>query len=83
MIVNVYPKISYNLGDKDFDRTLNLIQDFKRKDFMRVGNKPYSITYKIVYALSNTHHIEYFYQKDYVDLPLLFQDIGRIYPPEN
>ena len=59
------------------------MQDFKRKDFMREGNKPYSITYKIDYALSNTHHIEYFAQKDYIDLPLLFQDIGRIYPPEN
>ena len=50
---------------------------------MREGNKPYFITYKIAYALSNTHHIEYFAQKDYIDLPLLFQDIGRIYPPEN
>ena len=50
---------------------------------MRKGNKPYSITYKIAYALSNTHHIEYFVQKDYIDLPLLFHDIGRIYPREN
>ena len=50
---------------------------------MREGNKPYSITYKIAYALSNTHHIEYFAQKDFIDLPLLFHDIGRIYPPEN
>ena len=50
---------------------------------MREGNKPYSITYKIAYALSNTHHIEYFAHEDYIDLPLLFQDIGRIYPPEN
>ena len=33
--------------------------------------------------MSNTHHIEYFAQKDYIDLPLLFHDIGRIYPPEN
>ena len=83
LIFNIYPKIAYNLGDKDFDKTLSLIQDFKRKDFMREGNKPYSITYKIAYALSNTHHIEYFTQKDYIDLPLLFQDIGRIYPPKN
>ena len=50
---------------------------------MKKGNKPYSITYKIAYALSNTHHIEYFAQNDYIELPLLFQDIGRIYPPEN
>ena len=82
LIFNVYPKIAYNLTDKDLDRTLSLIQDFKRQDFMREGNKPYSITYKIAYALSNTHHIEYFAQKDYIDLPLLFHEIGRVYPPE-
>ena len=46
---------------------------------MREGNKPYSITYKIAYASSNNHDIEYFAHKDYIDLPLLFQDIGRIY----
>ena len=46
LIVNLYPKIAYNIVDKDFDITLSLIQDFKRRDFMRVGNKPYSITYK-------------------------------------
>ena len=57
LIVNNYPKIAYNIRDKDFDRTLSLIQDFKIEDFMRVGNKPYSITYKIAYTLSNTHHI--------------------------
>ena len=83
LIFNIYPKIAYNLGDKDFDKTLSLIQDVKRKDFMREGNKTYSITYKIAYALSNTHHIEYIAQKDYIDLPLLFHDIGRIYQPEN
>ena len=82
LIFNIYPKIAYNLADKDFDRTLSLIQDFKRQDFMGEGNKPYSITYKIAYTLSNTHHIEYFAQKDYIDLPLLFHDIGRVYPPE-
>ena len=82
LIFNIYPKIAYNLADRDFDRTLSLIQDFKRQDFMREGNKPYSVTYKIAYALSNTHHIEYFAQKYYIDLPLLIHDIGRVYPPE-
>ena len=75
LILNIYPKIAYNFADKDFDRTLSLIQDFKCQDFMREGNKPYSITYKIAYALSNTHHIEYFAQKYYI-LPLLFHEIG-------
>ena len=71
LIFNIFPKIAYNLADRDFDRTLSLIQDFKRQDFMREGNKPYSITYKIAYALSNTHHIEYFAQKDYRFTPVI------------
>ena len=31
LIFNIYPKIVYNLGDEDFDKTLSLIQAFKRK----------------------------------------------------
>ena len=80
LIFNIFPKIACNLANRDFDRTLSLIQDFKRQEFMREENKPYSIIYKIDYALSNTHHIEYFSQKNYIDLPLFFHYIGRVYP---
>ena len=34
LMFNIYQKIAYNLGDKYFDKTLSLIQDFKRKDFI-------------------------------------------------
>ena len=40
----IYPRISYHIQDKDFDKTLSLIQDFKRKDFFKHQNRPYSIT---------------------------------------
>jgi len=40
LIFNTYPKISYNFQDKDFDKTLSLIQGFKKKkkDFFYYGN---------------------------------------------
>ena len=44
---DIHPRIAYNLADQDFSRVLTLHQDFKRKDIMKEGNKPYSITYRI------------------------------------
>ncbi|KAL8479669.1 hypothetical protein ACS0TY_026546 [Phlomoides rotata] len=49
--VEIHPKISYNLVDEDFSRVLTLYQDFKRKDLMKHGDRPYSITYRITYSV--------------------------------
>lgn len=78
---NVYPRISYHLQDKDFDKTLSLLQDFKRKDFFKEQNRPYSITYAISYAISNTHHSECFSIKDTIDFPFLFNDVCQVQIP--
>lgn len=78
---NIYPRISYNIQDKDFDKTLSLLQDFKRKDFFKQQNRPYSITYAISYAVSNTHHSECFSIKDTIDFPYLFNDVCQIQIP--
>ncbi|KAL0455021.1 UNVERIFIED_CONTAM: movement protein [Sesamum latifolium] len=45
LMFDIHPRIAYNLADQDFSRVLTLHQDFKRKDLMKEGNKPYSITY--------------------------------------
>jgi hypothetical protein len=82
LISNVHLRISYILQDKDFDKVLSLIQNFKRKDFFHEKNRPYSITYKISYTLSSTHYTNYFTNNEYIDLSKLFNDIGRIYLPE-
>lgn len=78
---NIYPRISYNVLDRDFDKTLSLIQDFKRKDFFRNQNSPYSITYIISYAISNTHHSDCFVIKDTIDFPYLFNEVCQIQMP--
>ena len=78
---NVYPRISYHIHDKDFDKTLSLLQDFKRKDFFKQQNSPYSITYVISYAISNTHHSDCFVIKDTIDFPYLFNEVCQIQMP--
>ncbi|KAL0355867.1 UNVERIFIED_CONTAM: movement protein [Sesamum radiatum] len=50
LMFDIHPRITYNLADQDFSRVLTLHQDFKRKDLMKEGNRPYSITYRIAYA---------------------------------
>ena len=77
LIFNIYPKISHNTQDKDFDKTLSLIQYFKRKDFFLNGNRSYSITSMIFYTLSNTHHTEKFSNIEFIDLPKLFLEVGK------
>ncbi|KAL0318100.1 UNVERIFIED_CONTAM: movement protein [Sesamum calycinum] len=65
------------LADQDFSRVLTLPQDFKRKNLMKEGNRPYSITYKIVYALSNTHHSDMFLRKEYIEIPRIFKEFAK------
>ncbi|KAL0410850.1 UNVERIFIED_CONTAM: movement protein [Sesamum latifolium] len=51
--------------------------DFKRKDLMKEGNRPYSITYRIAYALSNTHHSDLFLKKEYIEIPRIFKEFAK------
>ncbi|KAL0420602.1 UNVERIFIED_CONTAM: movement protein [Sesamum latifolium] len=77
LIFDIYPRITYNLADQDFSRVLTLHQDFKRKDLLKEGNRSYSITYRIVYALSNTHHSDLFLRKECIEIPRIFKKFAR------
>ncbi|KAK4389900.1 movement protein [Sesamum angolense] len=77
MMFDIHPRIAYNLVDQDFSRVLTLHQDFKRKDLMKEGNRPYSITYRIAYALSNTHHSDLFLRKKYIEIPRIFKEFAK------
>ncbi|KAL0291079.1 UNVERIFIED_CONTAM: movement protein [Sesamum angustifolium] len=78
LMFDIHPRIAYNPADQDFSRVLTLHQDFKRKDLMKEGNRPYSITYRIAYALSNTHHSDLFLRKEYIEIPRIFKEFLRI-----
>ncbi|KAL2243450.1 UNVERIFIED_CONTAM: movement protein [Sesamum indicum] len=82
LMFDIHPRIAYNLADQDFSRVLTLHQDFKRKDLMREGNRPYSITYRIAYALSNTHHSDLFLRKEYIEIPRIFKEFAKVMTPD-
>ncbi|KAL0355050.1 UNVERIFIED_CONTAM: movement protein [Sesamum radiatum] len=82
LMFDIHPRIAYNLADQDFSRVLTLHQDFKRKDLMKEGNRPYSITYRIAYALSNTHHSDLFLRKEYIEIPRIFKEFAKVMTPD-
>ncbi|KAL0409811.1 UNVERIFIED_CONTAM: movement protein [Sesamum radiatum] len=81
LMIDIHPRIAYNLANKDFSRVSTLHQDFKRKDLMKEGNRPYSITYRITYALSNTHHSDSFLRKEYIEIPKIFKEFAKVMTP--
>ncbi|KAL0458091.1 UNVERIFIED_CONTAM: movement protein [Sesamum latifolium] len=82
LMFDIHPRIAYNLADQDFSRVLTLHQDFKRKDLMKEGNRPYSITYRIAYALSNTHYSDLFIRKEYIEIPRIFKEFAKVMTPD-
>lgn len=81
-IFNVYPKMGIPITDKNINYTLSLLQDFKKgSQFMQAGSIPYSITYIISYALSNTHHSETFEEREFIELPKIFEQASKKYLP--
>ncbi|KAL0298866.1 UNVERIFIED_CONTAM: movement protein [Sesamum radiatum] len=82
LMFDIHPRIAYNLADQDFSRVLTLHQDFKRKDLIKEGNRPYSITYRIAYALSNTHHSDLFLRKEYIEIPRIFKEFAKVMAPD-
>ncbi|KAL0355336.1 UNVERIFIED_CONTAM: movement protein [Sesamum radiatum] len=82
LMFDIHPRIAYNLADQDFSRILTFHQDFKRKDLMKEENRPYSITYKIAYALSNTHHFDLFLRKEYIEIPRIFKKFVKVMTPD-
>ncbi|KAL0354115.1 UNVERIFIED_CONTAM: putative enzymatic polyprotein [Sesamum angustifolium] len=61
---------------------IGTIEDFKRKDLMKEGNRTYSITYRIAYALSNTHHSDLFLRKEYIEIPRIFKEFAKVMAPD-
>ncbi|KAK4389742.1 movement protein [Sesamum angolense] len=82
LMFDIHPRIAYNLADQDFSRVLTLHQNFKRKDLMKEGNRPYSITYRIPYALFNTHHSDLFLRKEYIEIPRIFKEFAKVMAPD-
>nr|KAJ0213288.1 hypothetical protein LSAT_V11C400157930 [Lactuca sativa] len=51
----IYPKFALELKSANLNKFLYFIHHFERNDLMNPGDKPFTITYLIGYALTNRH----------------------------
>lgn len=68
-------RASRAIKDKDLDRSLTLWYDFERHDLLRPGNHPFSITFRVNYALASSHHSLTFINKDFIEIEELFKPL--------
>ena len=70
-----------SLKDADLNRSINLTYKMKDPHFMKKGNHPFTICYKINYALSNSHHSVEFKGKDRIHIDELFAPLVNLKTP--
>ena len=84
-----YGKIKFDinlqmgLSLKDIDLNKSIVFHYKLKDstFMKEGNHPFTIYYRINYALSNSHHSIEFIGKDTIHIDELFTPLITLETP--
>lgn len=74
----VYPKFGISLQTQNLDQVLSFVHDFERHKLMNEGDKVFSITYLVGYALTNSHHSIDYKNNSNIQLEDVFQEIGRI-----
>nr|GEZ93476.1 hypothetical protein [Tanacetum cinerariifolium] len=74
----VYPQYGLSLDSKDLDQVLAFVHEFERLDLMKPGNKVFSITYLVAYALTSSHHSIDYIKKEYIKIDDLFNEIGSV-----
>lgn len=74
-------QIGLSLKDKDLDRSIIFGYRLKNPDFMTKGNHPFTISYRINYALSNSHHSIEFKNKDRIYIDELFSPLVQLESP--
>ncbi|KAK4392162.1 hypothetical protein Sango_1994000 [Sesamum angolense] len=81
LMFDIHPRIAYNLADQDFSRVLTLHQDFKRKDLMKEGNRPYSKLIELLMPFP-IHHSDLFLRKEYIEIPRIFKEFAKVMAPD-
>ncbi|GJS10681.1 reverse transcriptase domain-containing protein [Tanacetum coccineum] len=74
----VYPQYGISLDSKDLDQVFAFVHEFERSDLMKPGNKVFSITYLVAYALTSSHHSTDYKKKEYIEMDDLFTEIGSV-----
>ncbi|CAN1804160.1 hypothetical protein LINPERHAP1_LOCUS23823 [Linum perenne] len=69
-----------SLTDENLDSSIVIKYELKREDLMKENSKPFSVTYQINYALTNSHHSLTFRDK-VLTIEDLFKPIIRLETP--
>nr|WUF06572.1 movement protein [Angelica bushy stunt virus]WUF06593.1 movement protein [Angelica bushy stunt virus] len=78
----VYPKFGVSLRTKNFDQILSFVHQADNKDLMNSGDKVFSITYVVAYALTNSHHSIDYKHQEFITLDDIFSEIGSTVPKQ-
>ncbi|CAN1298243.1 hypothetical protein LINPERPRIM_LOCUS23769 [Linum perenne] len=70
-----------SLTDENLDSSIVIKYELKRNDLMKENSKPFSVTYQINYALTNSHHSLTFRDKEVITIEDLFKPILRLETP--
>ncbi|CAN1849869.1 hypothetical protein LINPERHAP1_LOCUS39571 [Linum perenne] len=78
---NINLQQGLSLTDENLDSSIVIKYELKRKDLMKENSKPFSVTYQINYALTNSHHSLTFRDKEVITIEDLFKPIIRLETP--
>ena len=87
-LANVNVKFNAHLGyaiplsTENLGRSISLAYKFHRKNLMEQDDEPFSITYAINYALTNSHHSIIFKNRERIYVDELFQKIVKTEIPK-
>ncbi|CAN1269752.1 hypothetical protein LINPERPRIM_LOCUS13694 [Linum perenne] len=70
-----------SLTDENLDSSIVIKYELKREDLMKENSKPFSVTYQINYALTNSHHSLTFKDKEVITIKDLFKPIIHLEAP--
>ncbi|CAN1823090.1 hypothetical protein LINPERHAP1_LOCUS30230 [Linum perenne] len=70
-----------SLPDENLDSSIVIKYELKREDLIKENSKPFSVTYQINYALTNSHHSLTFRDKEVITIEDLFKPIIRLETP--
>ncbi|CAN1153032.1 hypothetical protein LINPERHAP2_LOCUS19134 [Linum perenne] len=70
-----------SLTDENLDSSIVIKYELKREDLMKKNSKPFSVTYQINYALTNSHHSLTFKDKVVITIEDLFKPIIHLETP--
>ncbi|CAN1153036.1 hypothetical protein LINPERPRIM_LOCUS29285 [Linum perenne] len=78
---NINLQQGLSLTDENLDSSIVIKYELKREDLMKENSKPFSVTYQINYALTNSHHSLTFKDKEVITIEDLFKPIIYLETP--